>query len=256
MQFVRYAYEADVGTGLVDAGTVYRVNGSIFGDWQRGDRVAPLADVRLLAPAEPTKIVCVGRNYAAHAAEQNADVPDEPILFLKPTSSLVGPDADVVLPELSRRVEHEAELTVVIGTRCRHVTVDDAWRVVFGYTCGNDVTARDLQRRDGQWTRGKAFDTFCPVGPAIVTDFDPTDVDLICRVNGEVRQQANTRDMVFSIPELIAAVTAVMTLEPGDLLLTGTPDGVSPLHPDDVVEVEVTGLGVLRNRVVGDRERV
>lgn len=252
MSFVRYEYQGEVGVGLMDGDAVHSVAGDIFRTWERGEPVASLQDVQLLAPVQPSKIVCVGRNYAAHAAEHGADVPDEPLLFLKPPSAVIGPHAAIHLPALSTRVEHEAELAVVIGTRCRHVAPADAWNVVFGYTCANDVTARDLQRSDGQWTRAKGFDTFCPVGPAIVTDFTPADVDVICRVNGEVRQQAKTRGMVFSIPELIAAVTAVMTLEPGDLLLTGTPEGVSPISAGDSVEVEVAGLGVLQNSVVAE----
>lgn len=252
MKFVRYDYQGKANVGLVDGDTVYSVDGDLFGEWMRSGPVASLQDVQLLAPVQPSKIVCVGRNYAAHAAEHGADVPDEPLLFLKPPSAVIGPHAAIHLPTLSTQVEHEAELAVVIGKRCRHVAPADAWDTVFGYTCANDVTARDLQRRDGQWTRAKGFDTFCPVGPAIVTDFTPADVDIVCRVNGEVRQRANTRDMVFHIPELIAAVTVVMTLEPGDLLLTGTPEGVSPIEAGDLVEIEVGGLGVLQNPVTAE----
>lgn len=252
MQFIRYAFQDEEGVGIVEDESVYRIAGDQFEEWERGERVASLADIRLLAPVRPSKIVCVGRNYAAHAAEHGADVPEEPLLFLKPPSAVIGPGATIRLPALSEQVEHEAELTVVIGKRCRHVAPADAWDVIFGYTCANDVTARDLQRSDGQWTRAKGFDTFCPVGPAIVTDFTPANVDVICRVNGQVRQKANTRDMVFPIPDLIAAVTAVMTLEPGDILLTGTPEGVSPIHANDSVQVEVTGLGVLQNPVAAE----
>lgn len=252
MKFVRYRYQGEGNVGLVDGEAVYAVEGDIFGEWERGERVASLQDVQLLAPVQPSKIVCVGRNYAAHAAEHGADVPEEPLLFLKPPSAVIGPGTAIQLPALSSHVEHEAELAVVIGKRCRHVAPADAWDVVFGYTCANDVTARDLQRSDGQWARAKGFDTFCPVGPAIVTDFVPADVDVSCHVNGEVRQRANTRDMVFDIPKLIAAVTVVMTLEPGDLLLTGTPEGVSPITAGDSVEVEVAGLGVLQNQVAAE----
>lgn len=249
MKFIRYEYQGEQYVGLIDGETVYDVAGDIFGEWAVGDSIASLQDVQLLAPVQPSKIVCVGRNYAAHAAEHGADVPDEPLLFLKPPSAVIGPEAAIQLPALSNQVEHEAELAVVIGQRCRHVAPAEAWDVVFGYTCANDVTARDLQRSDGQWTRAKGFDTFCPVGPAVVTDFAPADVEVVCRVNGEVRQQATTRDIVFPIPDLIAAVTAVMTLEPSDLLLTGTPEGVSPIRAGDSVEVEVSDLGVLRNSV-------
>ncbi|MDQ7030985.1 MAG: fumarylacetoacetate hydrolase family protein [Ardenticatenia bacterium] len=250
MNIVRFAYRGLVATGVLDGEDVYRLDGDVFREWQRGTHVAPLSEVQLLAPVQPSKIVCVGRNYAAHAAEHNAEVPKEPLLFLKPPSAVIGTGEVIRLPRLSRHVEHEAELAVVIGRRCRHVRPDEsAWDVVLGYTCANDVTARDLQFSDGQWTRAKGFDTFCPLGPWIVTDVDPRAVDVIARVNGEVRQHGNTRDMVFAIPHLIAAVTAVMTLEPGDVLLTGTPAGVGPLVPGDVVEIEVEGVGVLCNSV-------
>ncbi len=257
MKIVRFAYRGLVATGVLDGDEVYRLDGDVFREWQRGTHVASLADVRLLPPVQPSKIVCVGRNYAAHAAEHNAEVPKEPLLFLKPPSAVIGPGEAIRLPGLSQRVEHEAELAVVIGRRCRHVRPDEsAWDVVLGYTCANDVTARDLQFSDGQWTRAKGFDTFCPLGPWLVTDVDPRALDVVARVNGQVRQHGNTRDMVFDIPHLIAAVTAVMTLEPGDVLLTGTPAGVGPLSPGDVVEVEVEGVGVLRNSVRAEGESV
>ncbi len=217
-----------------------------------GDRLGFLGDLELLAPTVPTKIVCVGRNYVAHAAEHGAEVPREPLLFLKPPSSVLGPGAAIELPPLSARVEHEGELAVVIGQRCRNVSSAEAWRYVLGVTCGNDVTARDLQRADSQWTRGKGFDTFCPLGPWIVTgltETDAADLDLCCRVNGEVRQRGNTGHMVFPPAELVAAITAVMTLEPGDVVMTGTPAGVGPLSAGDVVDVEVERVGTLSNHV-------
>ena len=254
MKIARFLYRGIVTTGILEGDQLYRLEGDIFREWQRGAPVARLAEVQLLPPVRPSKIVCVGRNYAEHAAEHNAEVPKEPLFFLKPPSAVIGPDDFIELPRLSQQVEHEAELAVVIGRRCRHVSPEAAWEVILGYTCANDVTARDLQFSDGQWTRGKGFDTFCPLGPYIVTDLDPRAVDVISRVNGEVRQHSNTRDMVFSIPQLIAAITAVMTLEPGDVLLTGTPAGVGPLRPGDVVEVEVEGIGVLRNPVRAEGE--
>ncbi len=211
-----------------------------------------VGDVRLLAPARPTKIVCVGRNYVAHAAEHAAEVPKEPLLFLKPPSSVIGPHDAIVVPVLSERVEHEAELALVIGQRCRGVRPEDAWDVVAGITCANDVTARDLQRRDGQWTRGKGFDTFCPLGPWLVAGVEEgavTGREIVCRVNGEPRQQGNTSEMVFSPSVIVAWAAAVMTLEPGDVLLTGTPAGVGPLVAGDQVEVEISGVGCLSNPV-------
>ncbi len=211
-----------------------------------------LADVTLLAPATPSKIVCVGRNYAAHAAELGNEVPDEPLIFLKPPSSLNRPDGDVVYPAISQRVDHEGELALVIGRRSRNLAEADAMAAIFGYTVANDVTARDLQKQDKQWTRGKGFDTFAPVGPWIDTDFDPTNRQVRCLVNGEVRQDASTADLIFSIGRVLAFVTRFMTLEPGDLVLTGTPEGVGPVQPGDVMTVEVEGLGVLSNRVVAE----
>jgi 2-keto-4-pentenoate hydratase/2-oxohepta-3-ene-1,7-dioic acid hydratase in catechol pathway len=197
-----------------------------------------------------TKIVAVGRNYAAHAAEHGNEVPSQPLIFLKPPSAVIGPGESIICPPQSAQVEHEAELAVVIGRRARRVAAADAWEHVLGYTCANDVTARDLQRSDGQWSRAKGFDTFAPLGPWIVTELDPTDLNVACRVNGQVKQQASTADMVFKIPVLIEYITAAMTLEPGDVVLTGTPEGVSPIQPGDEVEVEVDGIGVLRNPVV------
>jgi 2-keto-4-pentenoate hydratase/2-oxohepta-3-ene-1,7-dioic acid hydratase in catechol pathway len=217
--------------------------------------VARRGEVEFLAPATPSKIVCVGRNYAAHAAEHGADVPREPLLFLKPPSTVIGPDADIVLPQLSARVEHEAEMALIIRDRCRHVREEEAWKHVLGVTCANDVTARDLQRSDNQWTRGKGFDTFCPLGPWIVTNIEEQaalDLEVRCMVNGEYRQAARTAQMVFTPAFLVAYITRVMTLEPGDVILTGTPSGVGPLNPGDEVRVEVEGVGELRNRVVAE----
>lgn len=220
--------------------------------WERAPETGedvPLAGARLLAPVTPTKIVCVGRNYRAHAAELGNDVPAEPLLFFKPPSSIVAADEGIELPEESCRVDHEAELGVIIGARCRRVSEERALDFVFGYTCVDDVTARDLQKKDGQWTRAKGFDTFCPTGPLLVTGIDPNALAVRCRVNGEIRQDGNTRDMIFSLARLIAYISGVMTLEPGDLIATGTPHGVGPLVAGDVVEVEVEGVGTLRNPV-------
>lgn len=212
-----------------------------------------LDEVRLLAPVTPSKIACVGRNYAEHAAELGNDVPPEPLIFLKPPSSVIGPGEEVVYPAISERVDHEGELAVVIGRRCRNASEQDALSYVFGYTVANDVTARDLQKKDGQWTRGKGFDTFAPVGPWIDTTFDPADRAVRCLVNGEVRQQSSTALMIYSIPRIIAHTSRFMTLEPGDLIMTGTPSGVGPVRPGDVMTVEVEGLGSLSNRVVAER---
>lgn len=210
----------------------------------------PLTMVKLAAPVTPSKLVCVGRNYAEHAAELGNEVPPEPLIFLKPPTTVVGPDDAVVYPAISRRVDHEAELAVVIGVRCRYVPAEQAGAVIFGYTIANDVTARDLQKQDGQWTRGKGFDTFAPIGPWIDTAYDPANRQVRCRVNGEIRQDGNTALMIYSLGRIIEHVTRFMTLEPGDVILTGTPAGVGAVQPGDVMEVEVEGLGVLSNPVV------
>ena len=226
-----------------------QLSGAFFGEYRRQEVGLPLASVRLLAPVQPSKIICIGRNYAEHAKEHNVEVPKVPLLFMKPPSSINNPGEAIILPPQIQQVEHEAELVVVIGKRGRNVTVEVAQDHVFGYTIGNDVTARDLQHSDGQWTRAKGFDTFCPFGPWVDTDFDPSDAIITCRVNGQPRQMASTRDMVFNVSMLIAFITSVMTLEPGDLIYTGTPAGVGPLTDGDEVSVEIEGLGKLSNPV-------
>ena len=210
----------------------------------------PLSEVKLLAPVVPSKIVCVGRNYVEHAAELGNKMPDEPLLFLKPSSAVIASGDDIILPTESQQVEHEGELGVVMRERAKDLRDDeDPLRYVLGYTCVNDVTARDLQRKDVQFTRGKSFDTFCPVGPVIVTDIDPTNTVVTTRVNGELKQNGMTSTMAFSVPFLIRYISRIMTLYPGDLIATGTPAGVSRLKDGDIVEVEVEGVGVLRNQV-------
>jgi 2-keto-4-pentenoate hydratase/2-oxohepta-3-ene-1,7-dioic acid hydratase in catechol pathway len=231
------------------------VEGNIFGAFQRQEAKLLAESVQLLPPVTPGKIVCVGRNYAAHAKEHGAEVPQVPLIFLKPTTSLIGQNQEIMLPPQSEQIEHEAELAVVIGKKGRWITPEEAPTHILGYTIANDVTARDLQRSDGQWTRAKGFDTFCPVGPWIETEFDPADAVVTCNVNGEMRQMASTRDMIFTVKQLIAFVSSVMTLEQGDLLLTGTPAGVSPLNPGDMVEVSIEGIGSLKNPVVSEPAR-
>jgi 2-keto-4-pentenoate hydratase/2-oxohepta-3-ene-1,7-dioic acid hydratase in catechol pathway len=196
----------------------------------------------------------VGRNYAEHAREQNVEVPEIPLLFLKPPSAVIGPGESIILPPQSKQVEHEGELAVVIGRAGRWIQSEEALKYVLGYSVANDVTARDLQRRDGQWTRGKGFDTFCPLGPWIETELDPADVLVQTRVNGEMRQMASTREMMFPVEQLIAFISSVMTLQPGDVILTGTPAGIGPLQPGDVVEVSVEGVGSLSNPVAASNK--
>jgi 2-keto-4-pentenoate hydratase/2-oxohepta-3-ene-1,7-dioic acid hydratase in catechol pathway len=250
MRFVRFQVNGDAPRfGWLHEDQVGELQGDLFGSYRRKKTTIPLKDVHLLAPSTPSKIVCVGRNYVEHAKELGNEVPKMPLIFLKPPSSVIASGDAIVLPPQSAQVEHEGELVAVIGKRGRNVTAESARDYILGYTIGNDVTARDLQKTDGQWTRAKGFDTFCPFGPWIDTDFDPSDALITCRVNGQMRQLSSTRDMVFGIGVLIAYASSVMTLEPGDLFFTGTPAGVSQLKAGDVVEVEIDGLGVLKNPV-------
>jgi 2-keto-4-pentenoate hydratase/2-oxohepta-3-ene-1,7-dioic acid hydratase in catechol pathway len=209
-----------------------------------------LSEVNILAPVTPSKIVCVGRNYLEHAAEMGNKLPDEPLLFLKAPSSVIADGDCIELPPQSKQVEHEGELGVVIARRARNLSSsEDPLDYVLGYTCVNDVTARDLQRKDVQFTRAKSFDTFCPVGPFIVAGLDPTDLIVTTRVNGTIKQNGSTADMAFSVPFLIRYIAGIMTLYPGDLISTGTPAGVSPMNDGDTVEVEISEIGILRNRI-------
>jgi 2-keto-4-pentenoate hydratase/2-oxohepta-3-ene-1,7-dioic acid hydratase in catechol pathway len=255
MRLIRYlGVNGSACFGWVQGDQAGALEGNPFETFHRVETSQPLAGMRLLAPVSPGKIVCVGRNYAAHAKEHGAAVPDVPLLFLKPPSAVIGPGQTIYLPPQSQQVEHEAELVVVIGKTGRWIQLEAALDHVLGYTVGNDVTARDLQNRDGQWTR-QGFDTFCPLGPWIETEFDPADAVVTCHVNGDLRQMASTRDMVFNIRQLIAYASTVMTLEPGDVLMTGTPAGVGPLQPGDVVETAIEGLGKLRNPVAAEPSR-
>jgi 2-keto-4-pentenoate hydratase/2-oxohepta-3-ene-1,7-dioic acid hydratase in catechol pathway len=219
-----------------------------LGGRESGDSAA-WSEANLACPVAPSKIVCVGRNYAAHAKELGHEIPSEPLLFLKPPSALLAPGGTVRLPSQSSRVEHEAELAVVIGRRAKNLAEKDALSAVFGYACACDVTARDLQKKDVQFTRAKSFDTFCPVGPWIETELDPSAVGVRCRVNGATRQDGNTSRMLFDVPTVVSYVSHMMTLEPGDLLLTGTPEGVGPLLAGDALQVEIDRIGTLKLRV-------
>ncbi len=251
MKIVRFKTGHDIAYGLAEAAGVTVYKGSPFVAWEATETMVPWEALQLLSPVIPTKVVAVGRNYVEHAEEVGADVPEEPIIFLKPATSVIGPDSPVVYPPDSHNVQHEAELAVVVGRVARNVAAEDASKYIFGYTAANDVTARDLQRKDGQWTRGKGFDTFCPLGPVIETELDPLErLAVICRVNGDVRQAGFTTDMVFGVAELFAFISRVMTLLPGDVILTGTPSGVSSVEPGDLMEVEIDGIGSLANQVV------
>ena len=249
MRLVRFRFGDRIATGAVEAGSdAIRVLAGTFFEQPipTGDEI-PIDDVRLLAPVLPSKVVCLGKNYAAHAAEFDSDVPEEPLIFLKPSTSVIGPGDAIPLPSISRRVDYEGELAVVIGRLAKGVRAEDAFRYILGYTCANDVTMRDLQKKDAQWTRAKGFDGSCPLGPWIETDLDPNDAPIETRVNGEVRQSARTADLVFGVATVVEYVSTFMTLLPGDVLLTGTPEGVGKLEPGDRVEVEVDGIGTLAN---------
>jgi 2-keto-4-pentenoate hydratase/2-oxohepta-3-ene-1,7-dioic acid hydratase in catechol pathway len=251
-QFARVATPEGDRFARVQHGRALLLDGAPWNDARDTGESISLADAHLLCPVAPRQIFGIGKNYRAHASEMGSDVPAEPLVFLKAVSSLVGPEGPVVLPPESVRVDHEAELGVVIGRRCRRVTAARALDHVFGYTVLCDVTARDLQARDGQWARAKSFDTFCPVGPFVVTGLDPSPLGLRLTVNGETRQSASTAQMVFDVARLVAHVSSFATLEPGDLIATGTPDGVGPLAEGDRVIVSLERVGDLRFGVVGE----
>lgn len=242
MPRIRYSLQRDISPTTPDNADVR------YGDSAEVD----LSRVRLLPPCAPTKIVCVGRNYPEHARELGNEVPAEPLIFLKPPSSLIASGDDIIYPALSQRVDYEGELGVIIGRRARNVNREKAMDYVLGYTCVNDVTARDLQKKDGQWTRGKGFDTFCAAGPCMVPkeEIDLAQLRVVTRLDGEVRQDGSAGDMLFPVDAIIAYITAFMTLEPGDLIATGTPPGVGPMQPGSTVRVEIAGIGALENRVV------
>lgn len=242
--------------GMMTVIVRFRSNGKVCGGSLSGDRIVSggeiynLQDVELLSPSSPSKIVCIGLNYTEHANELKMKLPDEPIIFLKPQSAVLDPEKEIIYPKSSSQVDYEGELGVVIGKRCKNVEAKDYAEYILGYTCFNDVTARDLQGKDGQWTRAKSFDTFAPFGPWIAK-IDPLNANIQTRVNGNIKQKSNTSDLIFNVPKLIEFTSGIMTLLPGDVIATGTPPGVGPLQKGDVVEVEIEGIGVLRNMVAG-----
>lgn len=241
--------------GWVKEDLVGILDGSPYEAFRREEALLPLDRVKMLTPVRPGKIICVGLNYMVHADELNAEVPHVPLLFFKPPSSLIGSGDTILLPPQSNQIEHEGELAVIIGRQGRWVSTEEAMQLVLGYSIANDVTARDLQQSDDQWTRAKGFDTFCPIGPWIETELDVSDTMIKCTVNGQLRQMASTRDMIFPVRELIAFISSIMTLEPGDIILTGTPAGTGPLISGDEVTVEIEGIGSLTNRVREDTRK-
>jgi 2-keto-4-pentenoate hydratase/2-oxohepta-3-ene-1,7-dioic acid hydratase in catechol pathway len=250
MRIVRFKVDGKTRYGVLEGAYVVEYSGTPFSAFRRGRRRYPVRQVVLLAPVLPSKIVAIGLNYRDHAAELGLSIPAEPVIFLKPVSALIGPDDPILYPPQSQRVDHEAELAIVMRRRCRNVPAGRAREHVLGYTCLNDVTARDLQMKDRQPVRAKAFDSFCPIGPCVATDIDPNAVAIEAYVNGELRQSSNTKELIFSVEDIVARVSEIMTLLPGDVIASGTPAGVGPLVPGDRVEVRIQGIGSLQNPVV------
>lgn len=254
MNIVRYRANGEALVGVLEDGQIRQAQGDMFDRLQVGPIVGPIDEAELLAPVEPSKVIAIGLNYQDHIDEDAFDFeqPENPIIFLKPPSSLVGHNQPIVLPAGTEQVDAEAELCIVIGKECRNVSAADAYDVILGFTNGNDVSARDYQFKDGQWVRAKGFDTFSPLGPAVVTGIRADDLSIVSRVNGEVRQSSSTKNLIFDVPYLVEFVSRVMTLLPGDVIMTGTPAGPPRLSPGDVCEIEIAGLGTLRNPVVAE----
>ncbi|MEV6314569.1 fumarylacetoacetate hydrolase family protein [Streptomyces sp. NPDC051776] len=257
MRIARFSIDGNVAFGVVEGDSSSKegpvldiIKGHPFAEFERSGQTVPMGKVRLLPPVLPSKVVAIGRNYAEHAAELGHEVPDVPVAFFKPSTAVSGPGDPIAYPAFSGEVHHEAELAVVIGRMCREVPRERVKDVILGYTCANDVTARDVQRRESQWARAKGFDSSCPLGPWVETDLDPADLGIMCTVNGEQRQLGRTSDMVHSVADLIVHITEAMTLLPGDVVLTGTPAGVGPLNVGDEVAVTIEGIGTLTNKVI------
>lgn len=250
MKITRAKIEGESFYAVLDGEKLIRLKGLPYECIVEDGRVYDVKDAELLPPAEPTKIVAVGKNYKAHADEMGEGRPEEPLLFIKPSTCIVGNNDEVVYPVISHRLDYEGELGVVIGKKCHAVEPGHAKDYIFGYTCLNDVTARDIQKAVSQWTRGKGFDTFCPIGPHIETEFDPYNAPIESRLNGEVRQHSNTSMMTHDVDKLVCYITECMTLLPGDIIATGTPEGIGSMQRGDVIEVEIGGIGILRNRIV------
>jgi len=248
MNYVRYRIDGEEKYGLVEGDLVRELTGNfLLPDSSLNGQSSKLEAVQLLLPVQPSKVVCVGLNYYQHAQEMNLELPEEPVLFLKPPTSVLAPYGEISLPPASKQVDYEAELAIVIGKTLRRVSEVEAVAGIFGYTCANDVTARDLQKKDGQWTRAKSFDTFCPLGPWVTTDLEPGNLDISLTVNGSIKQFSNTGDFITPVPQLISYISQVMTLLPGDIVLTGTPAGIGPLQDGDEVVVHIDQIGSLVN---------
>lgn len=253
MKFARFQVEGAVKNGLVEGDRIVEVTGDFFSHYEISGEEHRLSEIKLMAPVEPSKVLAVGLNYVDHAHELKMDLPDEPVLFMKPPTTVIGPEAMIIYPTLSKQVDYEAELAVVIKKPARNIKPEAANDYILGFTCANDVTARDLQKKDGQWTRSKSFDTFSPIGPWISTDIDPLDIKVESYLNGEIKQSASTKNMIFDVHWLISFISTVMTLLPGDIIMTGTPYGVGPMQVGDTIEISIEGIGSLRNYVVAEQ---
>lgn len=249
MKLIRFQCNNKIFYGVLESEKIHRIDGDVFGEYTVTEECVNLNDVKVLAPCQPTKVVAVGLNYSAHAAEMKDEVPDFPALFLKPETAVIGPDETIVYPAMSNQVDYEAELAVVIKKEAHNVPKEQVWDYILGYTCLNDVTARDLQRIDSQWMRAKSFDTFAPLGPVIETEFDPSSAEIKSYLNGELRQHSNTEHFIFPVEELVSVISQIMTLRAGDVITTGTPSGIGSMKRGDVIEIEIQGIGTLRNTV-------
>jgi len=254
MKLIRYLSDKGPRYGILEKGKITELEGDIFTGFRlHGEDAVGIDHVRILPPVLPSKVIAVGLNYKDHAEELGQAIPDEPVLFMKPSTSVIGHNEEILYPPSATRVDYEAELAAVVRKKARHVKEEDAAEYILGYTCLNDVTARDLQQKDGQWTRSKSFDTFCPIGPVIVTDMNPNSANIYTRVNGHQRQSSNTKNFIFSMFRLFSFISHIMTLLPGDIITTGTPSGIGALQPGDTVEIEVEGIGILKNSVVAEK---
>ena len=256
MKIVRFQYGGNTAYGSLDGENIRLLHGSPFDNNPSmldscTTGILHTNDVSLLAPSQPTKIVCLGLNYHTHARELNLQIPELPLIFLKPTSAVINPNDTIILPAGSERIDYECELGVVIGKKAKNIPEIETSKYILGYTCFNDVTDRIAQDRDGQWTRAKGYDTFAPFGPCIETEISPSDLKLETIVNGEVRQSGRTSDLIFGIPKIVSFISSIMTLMPGDIIATGTPEGIGPMKPGDTVEIRIEGIGILRNHVIG-----
>jgi 2-keto-4-pentenoate hydratase/2-oxohepta-3-ene-1,7-dioic acid hydratase in catechol pathway len=254
-KFVRFWYQNEISYGLWKE-KIKKIKGDIFSHWELSEESFDLSQIKILSPCAPSKVVLVGLNYKEHVKESQSSnvVPEEPVLFMKPSTALIGPEEKIIYPAKVERLDYEAELAVVIKDKCKKFSPDEAFSHIFGYTCLNDISARNLQKKDVQWTRAKSFDTFCPLGPTIVTDIDCHDLKIESYLNGNLKQSSNTSQMIFSPEFIVSFVSQVMTLLPGDVISTGTPQGVGPMQPGDVIEIKIEKIGTLRNYVAKEKD--